>query len=637
MAIFQTAGKLPALTDADRASARGDSCLMGIVEALHELISQNPRFEKEEDFNREVAKLIPMAYQLKIDPFPAVDAWVASCEWEYQVVTQLIEVCQEMGPSMVAHGPLFWGQLRRIATQEKLEPFLGAYQQLCEFFAKGVPFNRLFDYYTLVSKICSSLKTFGESHDLTRSSSVSGAQSQSAKKEEMVFTQEIETSVLKQKANLLMNYAEELHQAASLGPATFHPNVRAEKKQIERIALLVLDVLSIDSSFDTDELYHQLRADVFRSGLPGVIKYNLHRITEFLRDEITEIIKLTDLSSEPVKEQGVMRRWDLHLSAAMKEGMKVNAPLKKQLEYAGKRFDLSQKSTNKENPEEHNELDRLEYNRLVRLAILNYKNSHVHVSATLRLDQYPIIWQAMLRTTDREFATIDKRNAEVLIKCLTRTKRIVRNIPVFDRIYYALYQVNAKCRNDILESAKARLDELKGKIRWEEHGLMMQIYYRIISAEKMITYEDWRGLFIPIIPTSPSHTLETIDDIFGDCSRSVLLKKLDKPRREFLEKNVYAFLRRDLLSQDLISQIDDKDFLDESFLRLEQEHAGTKGSSDRLGLLSTTIIQAPQAARGGKPPAVLRISNSSAKPAEVRWVRYSLNPQQQIAVAKVSK
>lgn len=132
-----------------------------------------------------------------------------------------------------------------LAAKENLKPLVEAYEQLCEFFRNGFPYDRLFDYYNLVSKISNQLKIFGDHEEKvllglarvqTRDMSISMAQAQSKKKGGQLMASELPMKVLQDKANLVMNYAEELHQARSLGPVIeFYPNVRAEKEQIARI------------------------------------------------------------------------------------------------------------------------------------------------------------------------------------------------------------------------------------------------------------------------------------------------------------------------------------------------------------------------------------------------------------------
>ncbi|WAQ84952.1 hypothetical protein PtA15_5A525 [Puccinia triticina] len=575
MAIYQSIGNLPPLTAADLESIpHEDSSLLEIMQAFDRLVSRNHRFESAENFNREVAKVIPIPYHLQLDFFPVCDHWVRSSgEREYHVVSQLIEVCQEMAPSMAAHGPLFWQQLERLAVLEDLMPLYEAYQQLCDFFQKGVPFDRLFEYYKLVSKISSSLKSFGDFHGNTHSS-ISMPRSQATNKDGMVLTEqfEFETPVLKHKANLLMNYAEELHQARSLGlTPEFHPNIRAEKEQIERI-----DILSANDGIKLSDVVDQLGSDVFRTSLPGVIKHKLSQFAQFIKDEMQELTASTNPASKSAKMREILKEWDPHLSAALKEGVKINESLPEQLIYAVKRFKLSQKPTYEEKLEE--------YNRLVRLAIIKCENYHIYPSTIFRLHETPIVWQAMLRTTEREFATVDKLNAEILIERLSRTQRIVTNIPLFDRIYYALDEVNASERNTILQSVEERIkkwktptEEFKRAMKSEEYETLTRIFTQIRRSWKTkARYEDWRRKLNPTLPSFPSDLVKIIADMFGDSSRQFLMKKLDSRWHHFLDWNVKPYLRRALLYQELRSLTDGGEFLADIFLRLIQEESASQ-------------------------------------------------------------
>jgi hypothetical protein len=74
----------------------------------------------------------------------------------------VIAQSREEAPRMKCNNPDFWIDLKRIATQNKNEKVMGAYHCLCRYFEKGIPHDKTFEYFTLVSLITQEFKQLKE-------------------------------------------------------------------------------------------------------------------------------------------------------------------------------------------------------------------------------------------------------------------------------------------------------------------------------------------------------------------------------------------------------------------------------------------------------------------------------------------
>jgi hypothetical protein len=390
-------------------------------------------------------------------------------------------------------------------------------------------------------------------------------------------------------------------------------------------ALLLSDIVSLDYVIKPSHLVHQLGYDLYRTNLPVVIKHKVSQFTEFLYEEIRKITAPMMTPNEPAQERETITEWDSNLSATLQKDMSLNKPLDVQLRAASKHLDsLKESNVGKEERVRR-------YNLSVLKAIRDYEHSHIFPTTTLRLHESPTTWQAILRTTERELATIDKRNAEILIDSLSRTQRVVRNIPVFDRICkssvsymltnslpdqkikkniinptlmhimfvilafypkdYILNTIKGSKRTHILQKVKSRLNELKKSNNDHEFQPLNDILKRMTDNSNLreIPSEHWRRSFLPDVQTLPTELAMMLGDMFDDYSRPILIKILKPECQEFLAKNLHALLRQDLLLEEVQLELrNHRELLANAYLRLDQEKLALKLSngSTRFGLLS---------------------------------------------------
>ncbi|POW10384.1 hypothetical protein PSHT_08800 [Puccinia striiformis] len=289
MAIYQTVARITPLSLKTVAStSRGDRKLFEMIETFDDrLVSDNRQYYDKEEFHREINKIVPTPYQVDADYFPTCNHWVQFCARDHQVVTEL-------------------KKSNALVITLNLKPF--------------APNLAL--------------------HPLQTIDSISKAQVQSIKDQDESQLDEIAVFLLRGKANLVMNYAEEFLQEKRLGPVDkFIPHDRARRKQIEHIAFLLSDVMSTDYIIDIERVVHQIGFDVYHSSLPTVIKHKVSQFTNFLQEEIKERTatkaEKSHKGSKPARE--TLIEWDDDLSAAL-GSMKLIKPLANQLKAAKKDF-----------------------------------------------------------------------------------------------------------------------------------------------------------------------------------------------------------------------------------------------------------------------------------------------------------
>ncbi|POW06835.1 hypothetical protein PSTT_08683, partial [Puccinia striiformis] len=573
MAIYQTVARITPLSLKTVAStSRGDRKLFEMIETFDDrLVSDNRQYYDKEEFHREINKIVPTPYQVDADYFPTCNHWVQFCARDHQVVTELITVAQEMAPFMTAHGSTFWEQLEIVAAEENLQPLMEAYRQLCEYFHKGVPFDELFEYYTLVSKISQEIKRFGDHielealraqsaalHPLQTIDSISKAQVQSIKDQDESQLDEIAVFLLRGKANLVMNYAEEFLQEKRLGPVDkFIPHDRARRKQIEHIAFLLSDVMSTDYIIDIERVVHQIGFDVYHSSLPTVIKHKVSQFTNFLQEEIKERTatkaEKSHKGSKPARE--TLIEWDDDLSAALATCQSTQS--RKERFQDG--FTRPRALTHEKCIEQ--------FNLSVKMALDDYENSHIQPT----FDSHSMKTRRFGRPSEDDK---ERTWSDPSIECryfdqnLSRIQRIVKNIPVFDRIYYTLERVKFNDRKWILRNVGNQ---------WKANERRVEDHWKIINNSKAKSYLTRRGG--KKYSQSSRHNMQTFD-----YQLHIRLRKPNPPKPNTDEKT-----SKELLLEELEQEVSSRRrSLEEAHLRLDQEAVAREFTQDmnRDGLIT---------------------------------------------------
>jgi hypothetical protein len=149
---------------------------------------------------------------------------------------------------MELNDPILWNGLTMIATKTKNEPIMRAYKSLFLYFRNGIPHDKTFDYYQLISKITLDLKQWKE----TENQKLLKTCSQRTSKEKVKAindkllplrertSAEMESRFLRDKVHLFLNYSEEFNQFRRIGnTGGFQLSPRATRSQISQIGQFV--------------------------------------------------------------------------------------------------------------------------------------------------------------------------------------------------------------------------------------------------------------------------------------------------------------------------------------------------------------------------------------------------------------
>ncbi|KAA1094083.1 hypothetical protein PGT21_009282 [Puccinia graminis f. sp. tritici] len=486
------------------------------------------------------------------------------CEREYHMINELLIVCQQTGPIMTAHGYEFWDQLEKFSSEYDLKPFLESYKELCEFFAKGFPFDQLFEFYTLVSRIGQNIKQLDNPHSQIGCRKQGGDTTSMEKVKPIkpcinLNSKEIVRRDSRDKVNLMMNYAEEISQKMRSGVVSkFLPNRRARKEQLEEIAFLLCDAMSLDYLVTHHEATLQIVFEVYRTDLPLIIKQKTCQLSNFMQEELEQKL-FPHLPRKPKNGRRIHREWNLELGKALEHVKLSNKnvmshecltnTLRSYREGHGFLDDQTLDESTRQNGIN-------DYSKWVK-SILGIFRLHTGSLGIIPLQNTPVVWKAMKKATEREFATISMGNAKVLVACLRRAQRAIRNVLVLDRIYYAMRLVKQSKRRQFLKDVKARFESSQqtNKMTQIEAKILERLYTLIGNNSEKSDYDFWKQSILSIMSYLTTYMVNTLGDMFSDCSRDFLSagKKYDE---ELLQegsliesKLVFKEIRQDWLSE----------------------------------------------------------------------------------------
>ncbi|WAQ81836.1 hypothetical protein PtA15_2A148 [Puccinia triticina] len=587
MAIFQTAQSFPKSVDAAiekffSSDVEGLERLKAFCAGVHSDLNQ------EEGFYQILAKIIPEPYRIANYSFKVLNAWIDTCRREYILMSELIAVCLDVGPTMAAQDRLFWEQLEMLAARENFQPLLFSYKELCKFLEKGLPIDRLFEYYQLIKKITGEMKRFGD--DQTRAcmnAKVLQLQGHdvstdpSLRKYVKMDGKEIATRVLRDKLNLLMNYAEELHHQRTFQPAKglYSLQPRANPTQLTNIKLLLLDLLSPDNVISPERVTLQISYEVFRSNLPYVIKHKICLFGRFLEDGVEAARRKTSEIQRKTHEN-----WDRELAAALHDVRSADpmsyVEIKTRLKDARTTIEESEANLSELDPDQMKTRIK-EYNASVKEALRLF-HLHNHPQSMIHLQYSSAIRKAMRNATEREFSTMSTGAAATLIGLLRRIHRFVQNFPVLDRIYYAMIMTPHQERKDLVKKVRERLlesekakSETVEKMPSKEIWTVNKLLDLIDKKKQNDGYPVWKEEVLPGFLYLPTYLVSILGDIFADCSRSLVLQKhirLSELVEGHLNQELHNELRDDLLSDETKEEF--KGFLQdlaEKHVRVVQE------------------------------------------------------------------
>ncbi|KAH9461925.1 hypothetical protein Pst134EB_005843 [Puccinia striiformis f. sp. tritici] len=624
LAICSTSHRFELLSEPQiRDAAGGDEILVGtMTEFSNTVHSKRTEFDREEEFYDWLGRTVPEPYRMShLSRFPVPNDWIRSCKRENDVITELVTICQEIGPIMSKKGPEFWKKLELVTERENLKPLLMAYQELCEFFRNGFPFDRLFEYHKLISRISREIKRFGdEVTQMTLQAHLDGmihAQDtvaidkvQSVNTYKGLTAKDVSNRVLRDKVNLVMNYAEELHQQPNLRPGSgeIHTNLRATEWQLREIAHLLCEVMSLDYYIEFDEVAQQVDYDVSRTNLPKVIKQKTRQFAKFIQEglEVETDTRIENTPKQPRLRETFME-WDTDLSEALMD-VKIAEPisgetLTEALRNIKSKYNLDEIMNRKSATPSTRQRKINEYNASLIHILAEFQLQDIPTKI-FPLQDTPTIWEVMVKATEREFSTMLAANAEILISCLRQSQKFIQDLPVLDRIFYFTSQVKSSRRSTIIKKVQSSLKEyLNPKMSKEieesqkfkpmttnEINMLEKILELIRLNSKHSHYAVWKQNILPKFLDLPTNLVMILGDMFSDCSRKYLSGKKDF-RDHLLGKSwedaaFYKQIQHRFLSKKAKEELDRVlEALTEASIRKAQEEFMISKYPGQLGVL----------------------------------------------------
>ncbi|KAI9623334.1 hypothetical protein KEM48_009494 [Puccinia striiformis f. sp. tritici PST-130] len=444
-------------------------------------------------FHSVVTSILPEPHALAMIFFPTISDYAQSCKQEYFAITELVTLCQEIGPRMASQDKTFWERLEIVAEAENLQPLMRAYQDLCHHFKDGAPLEKMFEYYQLINRISLEFKQLKEREtrqmisahidQLSRIESKDSAvfeKGQARKADHGRIAKEKFDRVLRDRVNLVANYAEELYQSTRMGFHTkdFQPTRRATNHQLYQIASLLCGISSPIQKLnlnrkDIDRISvvnGDFNMAVYNSRLPTVIKHKMNSLSSIIQHKA--VLYGFKAPSDP--HQPDERMWKLW-SKELLEAMEVQEDSGKEIE-------------------------------------------------RLPLGDNLKIWKAVKSTTDREFRTVTEPNAEILVNFLDRAHRTIWSQYIFDKIYETISNIGTFDERKIalgfvwnqLKKLEPESDGSQRLItRWEFNNLK-KVYDSMHENLKEVSSSLWQVKVLPRISNLSIDLQKLMDDIFEE-------------------------------------------------------------------------------------------------------------------------
>ncbi|PLW52677.1 hypothetical protein PCANC_14113, partial [Puccinia coronata f. sp. avenae] len=447
MAIFENFDKFPEVSDGDLAL----QCRRQVyaedwnaVKQFRGWVYSHRSVDNKWVLDEAIKRIIPSPHEMSLRSFPTILNFVDHCPQEYFALITLIAQSREEAPRMKCNNPSFWIDLERIATQNKNEKVMGAYHRLCRYFEKGIPHDKTFEYFTLVSLITQEFKQLKEIETQTAlephfanimNETVDKTTTKNLQIRE-VTVKEIRSRVLQDKVYLFLNHAEELGWFMKLGNrGVFHPTLRATKPQIKEIALWVCKIFSpwgdskTNEALRLDENFKKLNQEILSTDLPKFVKRKIGDISLRLCHMTKKyIFKLSDIDYENI----LWRYWD-------------------------KEFLLAYNSTPFESRCDSNG----------NIMPFELQNDH---------KVFQVVWTIV----DRELSSINKNNAKVLLEKLDSFDKDFHSQNLLNKIYETMNSFKKSSeRNNAMEELWKNIQKLK------ESNPKNQAYLKKYEIEKL--------------------------------------------------------------------------------------------------------------------------------------------------------
>ncbi|KAI7947476.1 hypothetical protein MJO28_009384 [Puccinia striiformis f. sp. tritici] len=534
MAVFQHARVLPEekLATLKRFGAN-DPRYLQVIGAFY----GSPVHKKEissydaHSFHKAIRAILLKPYQFeKFDSPTIINFMIEASGQEFFILSELVKLCQEVGPSMIQQPERFWKQLEAASVHDDIQPLMKMYHKACQYFKNGIPLDKNFEYYELVASILIELKelkkTEAEKVRIADRLSEVKPNQQSAvnnqidlKNPDETIVQEKVERMIRDKVNLAMNYAEEYRseprKKASRGG--FRPTPRASSGQLQEIALLFRDLLTPRSVVEAlDEVEHKISQGVTNAHLPAVIINKVSAFAVIVQHEITTQVSKKDPAADPSRPSP--SRFGMFWSSKLSDAF-------------GKALEEDQLSTDD--------------------ALLSEKPS---------LQNNQEIWNGMKSTIEREFWAMNSANAEILIDCLKRVETDILMREISNRISRVMRKANDTEKKNAIGWVQERLDELQASpaqfIKLKEFDKLKEVLNLIKKhSKKGSSTAIWEQRISPKISELHKDLAMMLDEIIADLPdpfvADKLLERLDREVKPYVTGEWYSDMKAVILGDDV--------------------------------------------------------------------------------------
>ncbi|KAA1069122.1 hypothetical protein PGT21_011928 [Puccinia graminis f. sp. tritici] len=524
-----------------------------VIEAFYNcMLTKKEEIYGYSSFQKAIKTILPKPYQVAMSNFPSLTdlIQIAARQYFMILIAELAEVCQDIGPSIIAHRDNFWEQLEIVSIRDNFQPLIKAYHKFCQYFKDGAPFDKAFEYYELVTSITNDLiqmegaeaKRIRSAHVdklvVVQASTSQTKGSNPEESEERLVNEEVERA-MRHKFNLAMNYVEELHQGLRSGTVRdkFHPTTRADEEQIHEIATLFRDLMTPQHIKDLQEVDYKINLEVSKTNLPEVVKSKVNALTSILHTRIRNS-KATQSTYSSGESSGEL--WGKALAEAFSSQLQDHS--------------------------------------------LATSDDQQLLSNRPSLQNNPVIWRGIKSTIEREFTTISSANADILLDCLRRVQTFFMTQEISQRIYSVLKGTNDSEKNHLLQWAQNKLNGLQEYPRLitsYELDKLRNVFMNLIKPDsREHSSAEWeQKLCLMVSELSSSDLAMMMVEIVGDFGQLLSAQRLHRRLEEEVKPSVkpetYSILQRILPGEDGTTEFQPDEFQQKKLIEMLETSKGS--------------------------------------------------------------
>ncbi|KAA1123574.1 hypothetical protein PGTUg99_016373 [Puccinia graminis f. sp. tritici] len=521
-----------------------------VIEAFYNcMLTKKEEIYGYSSFQKAIKTILPKPYQVAMSNFPSLTDLIQIAPRQYFMIL-IAELCQDIGPSIIAHRETFWEQLEIVSIRDNFQPLTKAYQKFCQYFKDGAPFDKAFEYYELVTSITNDLMQMEEAEAkrirsthidklvVVQASTSQTKGSNPEEAEERLVNEELERA-MRHKFNLAMNYVEELHQGLRSGTVRdkFHPTARADEEQIHEIAILFRDLMTPQHIKDLQEVDYKINLEVSKTNLPEVVKSKVNALTSILHTRIRNS-KTTQSTYSSGESSGEL--WGKALAEAFSSQLQDHS--------------------------------------------LATSDDQQLLSNRPSLQNNPVIWRGIKSTIEREFTTISSANADILLDCLRRVQTFFMTQEISQRIYSVLKGTNDSEKNHLLQWAQNKLNGLQEYPRLitsYELDKLRNVFMNLIKPDsREHSSAEWeQKLCLMVSELSSSDLAMMMVEIVGDFGQLLSAQRLHRRLEEEVKPSVkpetYSILQRILPGEDGTTEFQPDEFQQKKLIEMLETSKGS--------------------------------------------------------------